>query len=58
MTEVKPCPHCGTAWVFYDDLDDFEYRINCQCGFAYTHSEWCKNEEDAINAWNRRISDG
>lgn len=64
MAELKPCPFCKFAEVFYGEYDTFSdspfggYKIRCLCGYAYRKSMWCDSAEEAIEAWNRRVDDG
>lgn len=61
MTELKPCPFCGsknTACSFYtthtEGMED-HYYIGCKnCGANGSRG---KSEEEAIEAWNRRVND-
>ena len=72
MTELKPCPFCGgteliiTSCVELEDCNNFaecggtpNYIVCCDykqggCGAA---SGYCLNEEEAIEAWNRRAGE-
>ena len=61
MTELKPCPFCGSKakiyqlfnWNFYVACTNHECgcTLDC-CGYAYG------TEEEAAEAWNRRTADG
>lgn len=51
--KIKPCQHCGDAWVDESDEELHGYRIVCTCGHAQnTVRSWFMTEEDAIKAWN------
>lgn len=61
MSELKPCPKCGGAWIYAlieDCTSGYElygYRVNCKCGWAWTTlPKWFTSEEQAIEEWNRR----
>ena len=61
MSDLKPCPKCGDAWIyalFGDWTSGYElygYRVNCKCGYAWkTLDEWFPSKEQATEAWNRR----
>ena len=62
MMELKPCPFCKIAEVFYGEYDTFSdspfsgYKIRCKCGYAYRNSVWCDNANEAIEVWNRRAN--
>ena len=62
--ELKLCPYCKSAEVFYGEYDTFSdtpfggYKIRCKCGYAYRKSVWCDSANEAIEAWNRRINNG
>lgn len=57
--DLKPCPFCGNNGK-EDTLEiqktrrhrNFPYRVKCwSCG---TKSDYCRTEEAAARAWNRR----
>lgn len=61
MTKLKPCPFCGSTSV--DVKDDYHpvpnYYAVCDynkggCGAS---SGYCRTEEEAIEAWNRRVNE-
>jgi len=51
MTELKPCPFCGGE----AEIDEFPFSIFCMSCFAETKG--CQSVKEAIEAWNRRVSD-
>lgn len=66
MTELKPCPFCGSKAKIFDTMDG-EWYVSCsQSEYQETGiicscipSTWIYDtKEDAIEAWNRRASDG
>ena len=63
MIELELCPYCKSAEVFYGEYDTFSdspfggYKITCKCGYAYRKSVWCDSANEAIEVWNRRISE-
>ena len=55
MAELKPCPFCGS----------YDQRFNSAYGLCWYTCEDCgcegpdgDNEQEAIEAWNRRAGDG
>jgi Lar family restriction alleviation protein len=58
VTELKPCPFCGSEDIEIDCagyLDDSDHWVICQdCGAA---SGIIKEASDAIEAWNTRADD-
>ena len=59
MTELKPCPLCGRAgerWNVVSIGKKFSssWRVKCKlCGVTTTSYS---TEEQAVNAWNRRLN--
>lgn len=53
MPKLKPCPKCKDAWLYYSDMDKFQWKVNCLCGFAWRKSEWADTKERAAEEWNR-----
>lgn len=63
MTELKPCPFCGSTKnsVVRSKYDDGWYaEIKCKCGadmkFWALKKSWA--EETVTEAWNRRADNG
>lgn len=66
-TEAKRCPFCGgvailESWEMspyekhhLDSLDGMFYEV--WCDDCQATGPTCLTEEDAINSWNKRISD-
>ena len=54
MTELKPCPFCGSEDVICDMFEDV-YFVECWDCCAKVES--CKGLEDAIEGWNARAID-
>ena len=57
MTEIKPCPFCGSVAMLQKRKKhkDFPYRVKCSninCGCKTTN--W-NNAWGAINSWNSRM---
>ena len=58
--KLKPCPFCGSKWTQVRYINNpFDknhvyggYRAECTDCYAVTKA--CNNEQDAIDAWNRR----
>lgn len=66
MTELKPCPFCGRKpskvkqhYVTGSML--IYYTVECKAPmskcFVKPKTTFCKTEDDAIQAWNRRAGD-
>ncbi len=58
---LKPCPFCGAdaERMSHENYKAEVYYIRCSndgCRCGETKHYW--NEEDAVKAWNRRVSDG
>ena len=66
MAELKPCPFCGrkpskvkqhyipgTALIYYT----VECKAQASKCLVKPKTTFCKTEEEAINAWNRRAGD-
>ena len=61
MAELKPCPFCGGRAVLNGGEKISEgggdyWWVQCHECFASTHGN--ADRETAIEAWNRRASDG
>ena len=67
MAELKPCPFCGrkpskvrehyvpgTALIYYS----VECKSPMSRCMVRPTTVWLKTEEEAAEAWNRRVSDG
>lgn len=54
MTKLKPCPFCGGEASTYVAYDDNYYVCcdECGCGLPVYNTE-----EEAIEAWNKRVSE-
>lgn len=61
--EILPCPLCNEAWLYVSDGDYYSgyeaygFKVKCQCGNAWSKTDWCKTREEAINLWNKRRDD-
>ena len=56
MSELKPCPFCGSKAEVYEECEMVKIRCSsymCQASVNGWHDE----VEDAIEAWNRRADD-
>lgn len=56
--ELKPCPFCGgkDSGILTTSYDGYWYAVFCENCMAQTRK--CRQEKDAIEAWNRRAEDG
>lgn len=57
MEKLKPCPFCGGEAKVFGNYDDSDYHVNCtndECGCYWVN--YYKTKEEAVEAWNRRIS--
>lgn len=55
MSELKPCPFCGSEANMLGDYDYSNYHANCtndECGCYWVACY--ETEQEAIEAWNRR----
>jgi hypothetical protein len=57
MNELKSCPFCGSRATLHERTDGFYVDCAMKRGFcSVMPSTWVyKTEEEAINAWNRRV---
>ena len=62
-TKIKHCPHCHDAWMYVSDGDycsGYEsdgYRVECRCHWAWKQIGWQQTKEEAIEKWNRKVSE-
>lgn len=53
--KLKPCPFCGgEAILMSRETNYFATRFFVICDNCHASSKWCKNKEEAAEAWNRR----
>ena len=54
--KLKPCPFCGSDACVEVSLGDYSVfcQNGCDCG---AKQEWFNTEDEAIEAWNRRVVD-
>ena len=59
MTELKPCPFCGSAEVhIINEGTQSEYSIVCDnCHVWVDHLFDAMSEREAIELWNRRAKE-
>ena len=58
MNDLKKCPFCGGDAEIFSTGDCWEktfYRIHCK-NFCCTQIHFYSNENDAIEAWNKRTN--
>lgn len=60
MDKLKPCPFCGgEAQILVDVLKDYPATyLPCCTKCDGMVEKWFPTEKEAIDAWNRRWSDG
>ena len=61
MNELKPCPFCGDIPMLYEnkkDLRNILYSVSCYGEHHTASVGYFYSEEEAIEAWNRRVEDG
>ena len=61
MTELKPCPFCGSTDVHLieNDPGKSEISITCKdCNVWVDHMFYAMTKEQAIELWNRRYLNG
>lgn len=59
LEKLKPCPFCGDEHPFVNKIKTnfFEDRYAVMCENCQSMGKYCKTEDQAIEAWNRRTSD-
>ncbi len=61
MDKLKPCPFCGgeaEIQCFECLFESFEgRRYAVECKFCSCSLELFETEEEAVEAWNRRVGD-
>ena len=60
MTELKSCPFCGDTYVKVHLTKGYSFTVGCNtvnCICLHTEGKTFKTQEDAIKAWNRRVTD-
>lgn len=50
MNDFKPCPYCGDKCVMSFERGEFKLR----CYNCHAKMEWFTNEDEAMEAWNKR----
>lgn len=56
MTELKPCPFCGSeSRLFETGNYTAHYAVCCTECLCRTHEQ--DTEEEAVSVWNRRVSE-
>lgn len=59
MTELKPCPFCGSRNIVLTEIHYGIARIGCNtdmCICFYSTTTPYGSKKDAIEAWNRRAN--
>jgi hypothetical protein len=62
MQNLKPCPFCGEVSMTFNGFDNqwYVYHKGEQCAIFEPigiDGYFCKTEEEAVDAWNRRAND-
>ena len=61
ITELKPCPFCGSTAKIREEMDGRAetYSIHCiGCDMHYTKFIWrARDKQDVIKEWNRRVDE-
>ena len=57
MNELKPCPFCGSEKINIWNCNDKSDSAWCQCESCLASTSVEETEEEAIEAWNRRVTD-
>ena len=57
MDELKPCPFCGgkDSGILTTSYDGYWFAVFCENCMAQTRK--CRQEKDAVEAWNRRVGE-
>ena len=57
--DLKPCPFCGgeARILPYIEHEETWYRVRCTKCPADVGRHWFSLKLEAINAWNRRVTD-
>ena len=54
MKKLKPCPFCGSELILIERTYGGTWVC---CEGCYTETKLYNTEEEAIEAWNRRVTD-
>lgn len=61
MSDLKPCPFCGSTDILYFDNSGYTIGPSLSYGMFCTgcgaHTELHDTLDEAIKAWNRRVND-
>lgn len=57
MEELKPCPFCGGEATVKRIESIYRYRVSCDKCPVEVGRHWFGTKEEAIEAWNRRVSE-
>lgn len=57
MPDLKPCPFCGgkDSGILTTSYDGYWFAVFCENCMAQTRK--CRQEKDAVEAWNRRAGE-
>jgi Lar family restriction alleviation protein len=59
MSELKPCPFCGSKDIMIEEslLLVIEQHFWCTCGECLASTKEGTTEKEAINIWNTRVGE-
>lgn len=52
-----PCPRCNNIWIYFSDMDRFQWKMNYNCGYAWRNSQRKNTKNEAVQFWNNHIRD-
>ena len=56
MNELKPCPFCGSDVATFNSIANSKFYRCDDCG-AFVNFRFATGDEEADEAWNRRVED-
>ena len=59
MSELKPCPFCGSEAKLFADKKTYDWGAVCQQPECECNAKisYCSTREEAIEQWNRRTTE-
>lgn len=58
IKNAKPCPFCGSTEIAITMPKASIQRCGCNNVDCYTDGPECSTQEEAVEAWNKRIVEG